>query len=270
MATEDEEWREPDLGKQAIAGAVAAVVGLRLSGPLGAAVGGAVTPYLAALIDNVTEEWRRDQGANIADMAATAAETTGLSPEELGDRMGRSQRTRLLTATAAENAAKTAWPHKVRALGRVLADGLITDDEAKIDMVQLALTAMTDLERPHVILLDLLGNHAVVNVEEDPARGIPFRFEIKSAGDVDVGDPNWIPDWRDREILIARPQLEQAYLSIMATLQRHALIAQNRYRTHAWAATDLGNRVLAYYIEASADAGEIRSSAAQVLRPDSG
>ena len=37
----------------------------------------------------------------------------------------------------------------------------------------------------------------------------------------------------------------------MATLQ-HALIAQNRYRTNAWATTDLGNRVLSYYIEASA------------------
>jgi hypothetical protein len=66
-----------------------------------------------------------------------------------------------------------------------------------------------------------------------------------------VGDPNWIPDWREREILIARPQLDQAYLSIMVTLQRHALITQNRYRTNAWAVTDLGNRVLSYYIEAS-------------------
>ena len=198
----------------------------------------------------------RDQRDNIADMAETAATTAGFSPEELGERMGRSQRTRLLTATAAESAAKTAWPHKVRALGRVLADGLIADDD-KIDIAELALTAMTDLERPHLMVLDLLANYGVVNVEEDPAKGIPFRFQVKPATDVDrdadVGDPNWIPDWRDREILIARPQLDQAYLSIMATLQRHALITQNRYRTNAWAVTDLGNRVLSYYIEASAD-----------------
>jgi hypothetical protein len=98
--------------------------------------------------------------------------------------------------------------------------------------------------RPHVMLLDLLANYGVVNAEEDPAKGIRFRFEVKPARDVDrdvdVGDPNRIPDWRDREILIARPQLDQAYLSIMATLQRHALIAQSRYRSSAWAATDLG------------------------------
>jgi hypothetical protein len=222
-----------------------------------------MTPHLAALVDNVIDEWRRNQRDNIADMAETAATTGGFSPEELGEHMGRSPRTRLLTATTAESAAKTAWPHKVRALGRVLADGLIADDEAKIDIVELALTAMTDLERPHVMVLDLLANHGVVNVEEDPAKGIPFKFEIKPAKDVDrdvdVGDPNWIPDWRDREILIARPQLKEAYLSIMAMLQRHALITQNRYRAHAWA--DLGSRTLSYYIEASADADLARGPA---------
>jgi hypothetical protein len=217
-----------------------------------------MTPYLTALVDNVVAEWRQDQRDNIADMAQTAATTAGFTPEELGERMGRSPRTRLLTATAAESAAGTAWPPRVRDLGRVLADGLIADDEAQIDIVQLALTAMTDLERLHVMVLDLLVNYGVVDAEEDPTRGIPFRFEVRRAKDVDreldVGDPNWIPDWRDREILIARPQLEQAYLSIIATLQRHALIAQNRYRTNAWATTGLGDRVLSYYIEASAEA----------------
>lgn len=83
------------------------------------------------------------------------------------------------------------------------------------------------------------------------------KFEVKPARDVDgaaeVDDPNWTPDWRDQEILKARPQPGQAYLSIMATLQRHGLIAQSRYRTQAWAASDLGIRVLGYYIEASAD-----------------
>jgi hypothetical protein len=256
MAANGEDQGEPGMGKQAIVAAVSAGVGARLGGALGAAAGAGMTPYLATLVDNVLDEWRKDQRDNIADMAEAAAITAGLSAGELGERMGRSHRTRLLTATAAEGAAKTAWPRKVCALGRVLADGLIADDEAKIDIVQLAMTAMTDLERPHVMVLDLLANYGVINVEEDPARGIPFRFEIKPARDVDrdadVGDPNWIPDWRDREILIARPQLDQAYLSIMATLQRHALIGQNRYRHGAWAMTDLGNRVLGYYLEASA------------------
>jgi hypothetical protein len=253
MTVDDEEQHGPSIGTQAIVAGVAAGGGALLGGPLGAAVGAGMTPYLAALVDNVIDEWHRNRRQNIADMAETAAITAGLSPEELGARMGRSQRTRLLTNTAAESAAKTAWPHKVRALGRVLADGLIADD-AKIDIVELALTAMTDLERPHVMVLDLLANYGVANVEEDPANGVPFRFEIKSAKDVGVNDPKWIPDWRDREILMARPQLQEAYPNIMATLQRHALIAQNRYRAHAWAVTELGSRILGYYVEASVDA----------------
>lgn len=144
----------------------------------------------------------------------------GLSPEELCDRMVRSQRSRLLTATAAESAARTAWPDKVRALGRVLTAGLIADDEAVIDLAELALTAMAELERPHLTVLGLLENYAAVNAEEDPDSGIPFRFEVKLARDVDkaaMNDPRWMPDWRDREILIARPQLAPAYLSIMTT-----------------------------------------------------
>jgi hypothetical protein len=40
----------------------------------------------------------------------------------------------------------------------------------------------------------------------------------------------------------------------MATLQRHALIAQNHYRANAWTATGPGDRVLCYYIEVSAEA----------------
>jgi hypothetical protein len=254
MTTDDEDQSEGGIGKQAVVGAVAAVVGYQLGGPLGAAVGGGMTPYLAALVDNVIAEVRTDRRDNIAEMAEAAGTAAGLGPEVLGERMRRSQRTRLLTANAAESAAKTAWPPKVRALGRVLADGLIAADEAKIDVAELALTAMADLERPHVMTLDLLAGNRVDEVEEDFAKGIPFRFKVKPAKDGGAGDPNWIPDWRDREILIARPQLKDVYLSIMATLQRHALIAQNRYRADAWSVTDLGNRVLNYYIEASTDA----------------
>jgi hypothetical protein len=144
----------------------------------------------------------------------------------------------------------------VRALGRALADGLIADDEAKIGILQLALAAMTDLERLHVMVLDLLANHCVVNAEEDPARGIPGRFEIKPVRSADegikLGYPDGIPAWSDRAILLARPQLGEAYLSVMATLQRHALVEPVSPR--ASAATDLGHRVLGYYVETSADA----------------
>jgi len=166
-------------------------------------------------------------------------------------------RTRLLTATAAERAAKTAWPGKVRALGRVLAAGLIADDDAEIDMSQLALTAMAEMERPHVLLLDLLAHYAVVSVEEDPRNG-KFLLDFKpsaEAAKLHISDQQWIPDWRPREILVARPQLSQALTSVIGLLQLHGLVVLNRYRSYAWSATDLGLQVLDYYIEAAEDIG---------------
>jgi hypothetical protein len=213
-----------------------------------------MAPYLAVLVANVRDEWRRDQRANIAEMAATAGATAGLEPGELGQRMGRFPRSRLLTATAAEGAAKTAWPAKVRALGRVLAEGLIAEGEDKIDMVQLALAAMADLERPHVVLLELLANWAPVNQIEDPATGVTTSCESRRKEDVQMAGPGPVPDWRAGEILIARPQLAEAYEGIVGTLQLHGLIAQGGSRPDALAATATGIRLLGYYLEAATDA----------------
>jgi hypothetical protein len=71
------EQREPGIGKQAVVAAVAAGIGAQLGGTLGAAAGAGMTPYLTALVDNVLDEWRRDQRENIADMAETAAIAAG-------------------------------------------------------------------------------------------------------------------------------------------------------------------------------------------------
>ncbi len=81
MATDGEEQCEPGIGKQAVTAAVAAGIGVRLGGPLGAVAGAGMTPYLTALVENVVDEWRRDQRDNIAAMAQTAATTAGFTPE---------------------------------------------------------------------------------------------------------------------------------------------------------------------------------------------
>ena len=107
------------------------------------------------MAEKMRDAWRRDQRYNVAVMAAAAAIEAGWSAEDLGDRMARTATARMLTGLAAEAAAKTAWPPKVIALGRILADGLTAADD-KIDLPQYALVAMADMERLHVALLDLL------------------------------------------------------------------------------------------------------------------
>jgi len=63
---------------------------------------------------------------------------------------------RLLNVYLILAAAGTVWPPKVVALRRVLAAGLIAENETDIDLQESALTAMAEMERPHVMLLDLL------------------------------------------------------------------------------------------------------------------
>lgn len=240
MATEGEGQQEPGLGTQAATAALAAAAGMRLGGVLGAAAGAGMTPYLVALVDNVRGEWQRDQRKNIADMAEAAAAAAGYSPEELGEQIGLSPRTRLLTATAAESAAKTAWPPKVIALGKVLAAGLIADDDAQIDMAQLALAAMTDMERPHVVLLDLLVHCWAATEHEDPATG-EWVVDIRPRSRPEEGG------WSPQAIAVARPQLGPVLASLIGMIQMHGLAAQESN----WKATDLGVQVLDYYNEAS-------------------
>ena len=95
------------------------------------------------------------------------------------------QSTHLLTGIAMTGAAGTARPPEVFALGRALADGLITDDD-QINIADLVLPAMADMDRPHISLLELLvrwmpesstGNLRILPYpgEHTPAGGSPNR-----------------------------------------------------------------------------------------------
>ncbi len=89
-------------------------------------------------------------------MLAAAAEEAGCDAEQLDGLIRASESSKLQTGLAMNAAQRTAWPPKVRALGRVLAEGLLASDEAEVDVQQQALVAMADLERLHLVLLELL------------------------------------------------------------------------------------------------------------------
>ena len=178
------------------------------------------------MVDNVVNEWRRDRLHNIEQLAEFAGEASGLGAEDLAAAMGRSARTRKLTATAAEAAATTTWPVKIVVLGKLLADGLIADDNAEIDIQQHAVDAMEDMERPHVALLDLLTR--------DPPN-----------------DEGWGEDTIARE----EPQLAP----VLARPHRRVAGARLIYDDQ-WIVTMFGQTVLDYFREAAAAAGTGASS----------
>src|SRR5258708_11777554 len=104
-------------------------------------------PYAEEITRRAVSEFRTDAERRVATMLGSTTEALGCDdPDQLGDMIGRSERTRLLAVTAMDGAVKTAWPPRVAAIGRALAAGLIATDDAVIDIEQMALGAMADMD----------------------------------------------------------------------------------------------------------------------------
>lgn len=204
----------------ALAAAAGGVLAERLGGPGGAAIGGAATVALTEIAVRAWDEFRPDSQRRQAEMLGYAGEALNRDPEGLGDLIGESERTRLLTATAMVGAAGTAWPPKVAALGRALADGLIADGD-EINLADLVVPAMTDMDRAHVSLLDLLVRWLPVDTIGSPVHMRPYE-RMAGYREVDWWDAG--PRvWSAAQVGRARAALRLALPSLMGTLQRHGL-----------------------------------------------
>jgi hypothetical protein len=119
----------------------------------------------------------------------------------------------------------TAWPPRVSALGRALADGLIAADDARVDLVQLVLPAMAEMDRMHVSMLELLVNWIPVDTVGAPDSKRPWN----EARVVDASYP-WTAGsriWSAAQIGRARPRLLPALTSVIGTLERHGFADQH-------------------------------------------
>jgi hypothetical protein len=214
---------ERSLAGGAVAGASASAAGLPPLATLAATAAGMALPYAEIVAHRVFDEFKSDARARVDEMLAAADhELGGGGPEALADLASKSDQTRLLTAMAVDAAARTAWPARVVALGRVLAAGLIAEDEAKIDEQQLALSAMADMERPHVNLLDLL-----VNRVPEWTGPVSWAAEPYARPSAPLGWQVGQRRWTVLQIVSARPSLSPVVTSLLGTLQRHGLAVQN-------------------------------------------
>jgi hypothetical protein len=118
----------------------------------------------------------------------------------------------------------------VRALGRVLANDLIAEDDAKIDLTDMTLAAMAEMERPHVSLLELLACHVPI-WHEDHWMSTPYRPNPSAA---DEPEQSGDRAWSAQAICELRPQLAPAFLGLIETLVRRALVFERDRTTEAF------------------------------------
>jgi hypothetical protein len=231
--TDEDENHEPDyVGPKIVAGLVVAGAGVRL-GPEAALAFGAAGPLFESLAERTWQELRPDSRQRGARVLSTAAEEIGCDDEQLGELISSSDASRLQTGLAMDAAQRTVWPPKVYALGKALAAGLIATDDDEVSVQDQALAAMADLERLHVILLELLVKYEPELVRDrivaTPHR-LPSYHDVFLAGGRPDDPKVWSigrRKWPNFRIVAVRPQLRPVLTSLLGTLQRYGLAVEN-------------------------------------------
>lgn len=230
--TESGDAEQPDWAEaiaKALAVGAGAAAGLPLGPPglVGGAVAGALLePVVVQLLQRVGIDGKRRSGEALA----AAFEATGLPLKETLSRMSSDEQFRLLTGTAIIAAAHTAWEEKVQTLGRSLASGLIAVDEPEINVEELIMSAIADIEGPHLALLDLLVSWRPPRTSGEVD---PVPLDISGYSYSRRHDRAWDVGWRKwylEEIRQHRPRLAKVFTGLIGTPQRHGLAA---YETNA-------------------------------------
>lgn len=153
MAESDNHQRR-DENVEAAAAAAGALIG-SIAGPGGSVAGAWLGPKLKRWVSGVWAELSESARERQADVLFWAIRE-GVPVDEMEARIKASKQTELLTGLALDAASRTAWEDKVRTLGRSLAEGLLSEDNAKIDTEQMIIAAIADIEAPQLAMLDLL------------------------------------------------------------------------------------------------------------------
>jgi hypothetical protein len=222
-----EDGDDPDVPQRAIAAGAGALVGGLITGPVGAVVGAMLGPVFEPLVSGVWESLREGARRRQGEVIAASIEA-GVPEDELEGRINASDQTQLLTGLALGAATRTAWEDKVHTLGRSLASGLLAEDAARVDTEQMIIAAISDLEAPHLSLLDLLVSRRPGSDVSRPDTNGPLVIPAYSHGLMPGG--GWhVRDraWTLRQIASARPPLVGVAPSLLGTLQRHGLAVEN-------------------------------------------
>jgi hypothetical protein len=228
-----QEAAAPGLAVTALAGATGAAAAYYAGGPGGAALYTAATPFLAVLFQKTVDKIWADRTRRADKMLETAADTAGLTPEQLAERAGESEETRFLTERAVQAAGDTIWPAGVRAIGRAYAAGLLAKEKPVLDVRLRVLGIMKDLDELHVRLLDLLVRYEP-DVKHQQYVAVPQRFpsyvDMYMGGERPDNPKVWSVGrrmWGTGAICAVMPEIEQVLPSLLGELRESGLAKEN-------------------------------------------
>ena len=252
-------------GQAAVAGGAALVAAASIPGPAGAAIGAAATVYALAGLEKLTAIWGARSRNNAQQVLDISAQTIGsMTAVELVEHIrGDPERERLL-AMAAIAGSETVLMGKIRALGKALADGVLAQDDAKVDEQAMILAALNDIEAPHVKVISMMFNNREPgppdgwfreyvyrpwqrrDFQRDPSFGITLR-PILATLERHAVVVNWSTDHQKRLSMLRRNPTESAIPDSIKkwTEEAHQLGV-------AWVLSEMGVRVHDYLLESSA------------------
>jgi hypothetical protein len=152
-----------------VAGLVSELGGEMIGGTPGAIFTAGSSAGLSYVADH-----DRTSAQQADELLAQAQRSTGITPEELASRAQSDERLQLLVGVI-EASWRTRDRHKLRALSRVLADG-ITDD-ARIDVSILLGEACREIETPHLRLLGHMANARRATIAHEAPKSRPSSFQ---------------------------------------------------------------------------------------------
>lgn len=195
----ESKWVEPT--SEVASNIVTAVAGW-VAGPEGSAIAVGASPMIKQAVSSVSTRWYEltHRGGERVLEEATAA---GVPLDQLEALVGEDVGRLMLAGAAIDAGTRTAYPDKLRALGRALAAGV--SDVALVDPERLAVAALDDMEAPHVKVLRHIA-------EEEPPKS-PSRARL-----------SWSVGWSGEALARDLPEVAPVLAPILATLQRHALI----------------------------------------------
>lgn len=188
--------------------------------PSAAIVGATAIPTLDLLVGQLWDQVGEGVRRRCVEVLHAAAAATGMTEPALAQSVGESEPKKLLAGLAMSAASRTAYPAKVRALGRALGEGLRAVDDASLEEHQVVLTAMADLESLHLAVLDLMLEKRYLAT----ATGWAITDLHTASVDRLAGRAKTYHHWSADELRKARPGASGVLGALLSTLQRHGLI----------------------------------------------